>query len=96
MAGSCQSRPGRARYSLAEMRAMLDCMENADPEGGRAAAHKHVRAAAAAARESFEKLAHKITLGCGSFGAHTRPHKLGDAPERYHRANEIAQHRSLA
>lgn len=57
------SRPGRARHSLAEMTAMLDCMENADPEGARAAAHTHVRAAAAAARESFEKLAQKITLG---------------------------------
>lgn len=51
------SRPGRARHSLAEMTAMLERFEAGDAEGARAATHSHVRAAAAAARESFEQLA---------------------------------------
>ena len=51
------SRPGRIHYSLAEMTALLERLERGDAEGARAAAHTHVRAAAAAARESYEQLA---------------------------------------
>lgn len=57
------SRPGRAPHSLAEMTAMLKRLENGDAEGARAAAHTHVRAAAAAARESFDQLTQQIQLG---------------------------------
>jgi DNA-binding GntR family transcriptional regulator len=57
------SRPGRSPRSLEEMTAMLDCFENGDAEGARAAVHTHVRAAAAAARESFEQLSRQISLG---------------------------------
>ncbi|WP_315835249.1 GntR family transcriptional regulator [Bradyrhizobium prioriisuperbiae] len=57
------SRPGRARHSLAEMTAMLERLENGDAEGARAATHSHVRAAAAAARESFEQLAQQKQHG---------------------------------
>ncbi len=57
------SRPGRAHHSLAEMTAMLERLENGDAEGARAATHAHVRAAAAAARESFEQLAQQTRLG---------------------------------
>jgi DNA-binding GntR family transcriptional regulator len=57
------SRPGRVRHSLAEMSEMLGRLENGDAEGARAAAHVHVRAAAAAARESFEQLARQINPG---------------------------------
>lgn len=57
------SRPGRARHSLAEMTAMLERLESSDAEGARAATHTHVRAAAAAARESFEQLAQQKHLG---------------------------------
>ena len=53
------SRPGRAPHSLAEMTALLDRLENRDAEGARAATHTHVRAAAAAARESFDQLARR-------------------------------------
>jgi GntR family transcriptional regulator, trigonelline degradation regulator len=50
------SRPGRAKFSLSEMTALLDALKEADAEGARAAAQKHVRAAAAAARESFDDM----------------------------------------
>jgi DNA-binding GntR family transcriptional regulator len=38
------------------MTALLDALKEADAEGARAAAQKHVRAAAAAARESFDDM----------------------------------------
>ena len=57
------SRPGRAPHSLTEMTAILERLENGDAEGARAAAHTHVRAAAAAAHESFEQLARQMQLG---------------------------------
>jgi DNA-binding GntR family transcriptional regulator len=47
------SRPGRAKFSLSEMTALLDALKRGDGKGARAAAQTHVRAAAAAARESF-------------------------------------------
>ncbi|MGE7472057.1 GntR family transcriptional regulator [Bosea sp. NPDC003192] len=50
------SRPGRATHSLQEMGVILKAIENRDPEGARAAAHTHVRGAAAAARESFDRM----------------------------------------
>ena len=50
------SRPGRAKFSLSEMTALLDALKRGDAEGARAAAQTHVRAAAAAARESFDDM----------------------------------------
>jgi GntR family transcriptional regulator, trigonelline degradation regulator len=50
------SRPGRAKFSLSEMAALLVALKQADAEGARAAAQTHVRAAAAAARESFGEM----------------------------------------
>ncbi|MBS7542831.1 GntR family transcriptional regulator [Ancylobacter oerskovii] len=50
------SRPGRAVHSLAEMGAILACLEKGDAKGARAAVEAHVEAAAAAARESFNQL----------------------------------------
>ena len=53
------SRPGRANHSLSEMSALLKAFKSGDAEGARAASHSHVRAAAAAAQESFLELAHR-------------------------------------
>jgi GntR family transcriptional regulator, trigonelline degradation regulator len=51
------SRPGRVRHSLKEMSAMLKALEIREGNAARAAALAHVRAAAVAARESFDGLA---------------------------------------
>ena len=48
------SRPGRARYSAAEMRRILRAIEKKDPAGARAAAVQHVRNACAAAKAVYE------------------------------------------
>jgi DNA-binding GntR family transcriptional regulator len=48
------SRPGRAKYSAAEMRRILKAIEKKDAVGARAAAVEHVRAACAAAEVVFE------------------------------------------
>jgi GntR family transcriptional regulator, trigonelline degradation regulator len=50
------SRPGRARFSLTEMTALFDALERRDARGARAAAQSHVRAAAAAAGESYGEM----------------------------------------
>ncbi|HEY5798010.1 MAG TPA: GntR family transcriptional regulator [Bosea sp. (in: a-proteobacteria)] len=57
------SRPGRVAHSLQEMVAILKALERGDSEGARAAAHTHVRAAAAAARESFDRLSAEREAG---------------------------------
>jgi DNA-binding GntR family transcriptional regulator len=48
------SRPGRGRYSAAEMRRILKAIEKKDAAGARAAAVDHVHAACAAAESVFE------------------------------------------
>jgi DNA-binding GntR family transcriptional regulator len=48
------SRPGRARYSAAEMRRILRAIEKKNPEAARAAAVEHVRSACAAAKAVFK------------------------------------------
>lgn len=50
------SRPGRARHSAAEMRAILVAVAAGDAEAARAAAVAHVRAAAAAAQDAMRAL----------------------------------------
>jgi GntR family transcriptional regulator, trigonelline degradation regulator len=50
------SRPGRAKFSLSEMTALLDALKRGDAKGARVAAQTHVRAAATAARESFGEM----------------------------------------
>jgi GntR family transcriptional regulator, trigonelline degradation regulator len=50
------SLPGRAKFSLSEMTALLDALKRKDAKDACAAAQIHVRAAAAAARESFGEM----------------------------------------
>jgi DNA-binding GntR family transcriptional regulator len=48
------SRPGRGRYSAAEMRRILRAIDKRDAAGARAAAVEHVRSACTAAQSVFE------------------------------------------
>ncbi|WP_137388512.1 GntR family transcriptional regulator [Rhodoligotrophos defluvii] len=49
------SRPGRARFSLAEMQAILNAIERKDKEGARQAAVTHVEKASDAARQTYSE-----------------------------------------
>jgi DNA-binding GntR family transcriptional regulator len=50
------SRPGRSKHSLAEMTKILDAIEQKDSALAREASIRHVRSAAAAAQEAFDKV----------------------------------------
>lgn len=47
------SRPGRSRYSLSEMRAILSTIQDGDPTAARRATLLHIDAACAAVREAY-------------------------------------------
>jgi GntR family transcriptional regulator, trigonelline degradation regulator len=50
------SRPGRSKHSLSEMTWILETIEQKDAASAREASIRHVRSAAAAAREAFDKV----------------------------------------
>jgi DNA-binding GntR family transcriptional regulator len=54
------SRPGRSKHSLSEMTHILDAIEQKDAALAREASLRHIRSAAAAAREAFDKGAPKL------------------------------------
>jgi DNA-binding GntR family transcriptional regulator len=53
------SRPGRSKHSLGEMTQILEAIEQKDAKLARQASLKHIRSAAAAAREAFDEVAKK-------------------------------------